>query len=170
VRRSLLKGLPRADVRIELSRIDITYVSFQQPMSHQGPSLYIQISIASRTANGSSPHSGVPGIFFKVDVEPVRLTLIQRTTTFAQFFIRCVTLLPFTTISPSHVSPTAVSASSVANSSAYPGASPQQTARYLSSQDQTTQAASCSPIPPGAAASAANGVAVPSVHAPATPR
>jgi hypothetical protein len=74
----------------KLSRIDITYVSFQQPMSHQGPSLYIQISIASRTANGSSPHSGVPGIFFKVDVEPVRLTLIQRTTTFAEFFIRCV--------------------------------------------------------------------------------
>ncbi|KAF8260059.1 endoplasmic reticulum vesicle transporter-domain-containing protein [Lactarius quietus] len=36
------------------------------------------------------PHSGVPGIFFKFDIEPVRLTLIQRTTTFAQFFIRCV--------------------------------------------------------------------------------
>lgn len=37
-----------------------------------------------------SPHSGVPGIFFKFDIEPVRLTLIQRTTTLAQFFIRCV--------------------------------------------------------------------------------
>ncbi|KAN0133418.1 DUF1692 domain containing protein [Lactarius tabidus] len=36
------------------------------------------------------PHTGVPGIFFKFDVEPVRLTLIQRTTSFAQFFIRCV--------------------------------------------------------------------------------
>ncbi|KAI9434355.1 DUF1692-domain-containing protein [Lactarius indigo] len=37
-----------------------------------------------------SPHSGVPGIFFKFDIEPVRLTLIQRTTILAQFFIRCV--------------------------------------------------------------------------------
>ncbi|KAI9431983.1 DUF1692-domain-containing protein [Lactarius indigo] len=37
-----------------------------------------------------SRHSGVPGIFFKSDIEPVRLTLIQRTTTLAQFFIRCV--------------------------------------------------------------------------------
>ncbi|KAI9453312.1 DUF1692-domain-containing protein [Lactarius psammicola] len=37
-----------------------------------------------------SAHSGVPGIFFKFDIEPVRLTLIQRTTTLAQFFIRCV--------------------------------------------------------------------------------
>ncbi|KAI0259108.1 endoplasmic reticulum vesicle transporter-domain-containing protein [Gloeopeniophorella convolvens] len=33
-------------------------------------------------------HTGVPGIFFKFDIEPVRLTIIQRTTTFAQFFIR----------------------------------------------------------------------------------
>jgi hypothetical protein len=37
-----------------------------------------------------NPHSGIPGIFFKFDMEPVRLTLIQRTTTIAQFFIRCV--------------------------------------------------------------------------------
>jgi hypothetical protein len=33
---------------------------------------------------------GIPGIFFKFDIEPVRLTIIQRTTTFAQFFIRYV--------------------------------------------------------------------------------
>ncbi|KAI0293891.1 endoplasmic reticulum vesicle transporter-domain-containing protein [Multifurca ochricompacta] len=33
-------------------------------------------------------HSGVPGIFFKFDIEPIRLTIIQRTTTLAQFFIR----------------------------------------------------------------------------------
>ncbi|KAI0311320.1 DUF1692-domain-containing protein [Amylostereum chailletii] len=33
---------------------------------------------------------GTPGIFFKFDLEPVRLTLIQRTTTLAQLFIRCV--------------------------------------------------------------------------------
>ncbi|KAN0113791.1 Endoplasmic reticulum vesicle transporter domain containing protein [Russula decolorans] len=35
-------------------------------------------------------HQGVPGIFFKFDIEPVRLTVIQRTTTFGQFFIRWV--------------------------------------------------------------------------------
>ena len=72
------------------------------------------------------PHLGVPGIFFKFDVEPVRLTLIQRTTTFAQFFIRCVTSLP-----PSHhlISfPSDASASSVAYSSAHHGASAQRTA------------------------------------------
>ncbi|KAI0050497.1 DUF1692-domain-containing protein [Auriscalpium vulgare] len=31
---------------------------------------------------------GTPGIFFKFDIEPIRLSVIQRTTTFAQFFIR----------------------------------------------------------------------------------
>jgi len=35
-----------------------------------------------------SHNKGVPGIFFKFDIEPVRLTIIQRTTTLAQFFIR----------------------------------------------------------------------------------
>jgi len=35
-----------------------------------------------------SHHASVPGIFFKFDIEPVRLTVIQRTTTLAQFFIR----------------------------------------------------------------------------------
>ena len=53
---------------------------------------YIRTSIMSHTTNGSfTPHSSVPGIFFKFDIEPVRLTLIQRTTTLAQFFIRSVT-------------------------------------------------------------------------------
>ncbi|KAI9456792.1 DUF1692-domain-containing protein [Russula earlei] len=35
-----------------------------------------------------SHHAGVPGIFFKFDIEPVRLTIIQRTTTLGQFFVR----------------------------------------------------------------------------------
>jgi len=35
-----------------------------------------------------SHSKGVPGIFFKFDIEPVRLTIIQRTTTLGQFFIR----------------------------------------------------------------------------------
>jgi hypothetical protein len=46
-------------------------------------------------------HSGVPGIFFKFDIEPVRLTLIQRITTLAQFFNRSVPLPPFGVLSPS---------------------------------------------------------------------
>ena len=72
------------------------------------------------------PHLGVPGIFFKFDVEPVRLTLIQRTTTFAQFFIRCVTSLP---LSHHLISfPSVASASSVASSFAHHGASAQRTA------------------------------------------
>jgi hypothetical protein len=37
-----------------LSRISITCVSFQQPMSPQGPSLCIQISTVSHTTNDSS--------------------------------------------------------------------------------------------------------------------
>lgn len=32
----------------------------------------------------------VPGIFFKFDIDPMRLTIIQRTTTFAQLLIRTV--------------------------------------------------------------------------------
>ena len=35
---------------------------------------------------------GTPGIFFKFDMEPMRLTIHQRTTTLAQFLIRCVSL------------------------------------------------------------------------------
>ncbi|KAL6301525.1 DUF1692-domain-containing protein [Sparassis latifolia] len=36
------------------------------------------------------PHQGVPGIFFKFDLEPVSLTIHQRTTTLVQLLIRCV--------------------------------------------------------------------------------
>lgn len=36
---------------------------------------------------------GVPGIF-KFDIEPVCLTVIQCTTTFGQFSLRCVCVLP----------------------------------------------------------------------------
>jgi hypothetical protein len=129
VRRSLLEILTPADVPTEfiayqyyLRVIPTTYVAPRTQPLHTN-----QYSV-TRYERQLTPHSGVPGIFFKFDVEPVRLTLTQRTTTFAQFFIRCVTLLPFTTVSPSHVSPTAVSASSVAYSSAHPGASAQQTA------------------------------------------
>ena len=75
-----------------------------------------------------TPHSSVPGIFFKFNIEPVRLTLIQRTTTLVQFFIRSVTLSfirrPRTLLISGS---TAVSALSVAYSSAHPGASVRQT-------------------------------------------
>ena len=61
--------------------------------------------------------------------------LIQRTITFSQFFIRCVSLLPFAFFSSSHVSLIAASVSLVAYSSPH------------------------LPIPPGPATSAANGQA-----------
>ncbi|KAI0648650.1 DUF1692-domain-containing protein [Trametes meyenii] len=35
-------------------------------------------------------HRGTPGIFFKFDLEPMKLTIHQRTTTFVQLLIRCV--------------------------------------------------------------------------------
>ncbi|KAJ6468674.1 endoplasmic reticulum vesicle transporter-domain-containing protein [Mycena vitilis] len=35
-------------------------------------------------------HSGTPGIFFKFDIDPMGLTIHQRTTSFLQLIIRCV--------------------------------------------------------------------------------
>ncbi|KAI0353648.1 DUF1692-domain-containing protein [Trametes cingulata] len=35
-------------------------------------------------------HRGTPGIFFKFDLDPMKLTIHQRTTTLVQLFIRCV--------------------------------------------------------------------------------
>ncbi|KAG1735355.1 endoplasmic reticulum vesicle transporter-domain-containing protein [Suillus paluster] len=35
-------------------------------------------------------HEGVPGIFFKFDLDPMVITIHQRTTTLVQFIIRCV--------------------------------------------------------------------------------
>ncbi|KAJ7052124.1 endoplasmic reticulum vesicle transporter-domain-containing protein [Mycena amicta] len=35
-------------------------------------------------------HSGTPGIFFKFDLDPMSITIHQRTTTFLQLIIRCV--------------------------------------------------------------------------------
>ncbi|KAJ7623932.1 DUF1692-domain-containing protein [Mycena polygramma] len=35
-------------------------------------------------------HSGTPGIFFKFDIDPMTLTIHQRTSTFLQLIIRCV--------------------------------------------------------------------------------
>ncbi|KAF8271311.1 hypothetical protein EI94DRAFT_1878050 [Lactarius quietus] len=58
-------------------------LAFQEPL----------LLIVTHYERQLKPHSGVPGIFFKFDIEPVRLILIQCTTTFAQFFIRCVTSL-----------------------------------------------------------------------------
>ncbi|KAF8177098.1 endoplasmic reticulum vesicle transporter-domain-containing protein [Mycena galopus ATCC 62051] len=37
-----------------------------------------------------SQHSGTPGIFFKFDLDPMSLTIHQRTSTFLQLIIRCV--------------------------------------------------------------------------------
>ena len=35
-------------------------------------------------------HRGTPGIFFKFDLEPLQLTIHQRTTTLVQFLVRYV--------------------------------------------------------------------------------
>ncbi|TFK93799.1 DUF1692-domain-containing protein [Polyporus arcularius HHB13444] len=35
-------------------------------------------------------HRGTPGIFFKFDLDPLKITVHQRTTSFTQFLIRCV--------------------------------------------------------------------------------
>ncbi|KAF9228759.1 DUF1692-domain-containing protein [Gyrodon lividus] len=37
-----------------------------------------------------SDHEGTPGIFFKFDLDPMVITMHQRTTSFVQFLIRCV--------------------------------------------------------------------------------
>lgn len=37
-------------------------------------------------------HRGTPGIFFKFDLEPMKLTIHQRTTSFVQLFIRFVSV------------------------------------------------------------------------------
>ena len=127
MRRSLLESVP-ADMLTE-------FVAYQYYL-RVVPTTYVAPRTKPLQTNQYSvthyerklkPHSGVPGIFFKFDIEPVRLTLIQRTTTAAQFFIRCVTILPF--MCPRcHVCYTAVSALSVGYLSAPPGAFERQTA------------------------------------------
>jgi len=52
---------------------------------HTGPLDTSQYSVTPYERK-IKPHSGIPGIFFRFDVESIRLTLIQRTTTTAQFF------------------------------------------------------------------------------------
>jgi hypothetical protein len=37
-------------------------------------------------------NTGMPGIFFKFELEPMRLSIHQRTTNFVQLMIRCVFL------------------------------------------------------------------------------
>ena len=87
--------------------LDVTLVTFADFTAYQ---YYLRVVPTTYVAPRSEPlhtnqysvthyerqvgHSGVPGIFFKFDIEPVRLTVIQRTTTFAQFFIRYAYVLP----------------------------------------------------------------------------
>jgi hypothetical protein len=83
--------------------LDVTRVTFADFIAYQ---YYLRVVPTTYIAPRSEPlhtnqysvthyerqvsHQGVPGIFFKFDIEPVRLTVIQRTTTLGQFFIRYV--------------------------------------------------------------------------------
>lgn len=87
--------------------LDVTRVTFADFIAYQ---YYLRVVPTTYIAPRSEPlhtnqysvthyerrvnHQGVPGIFFKFDIEPVRLTVIQRTTTFGQFFIRYAFVLP----------------------------------------------------------------------------
>ncbi|KAI0090214.1 DUF1692-domain-containing protein [Irpex rosettiformis] len=74
------------------------FISYQYHM-HVVPTTYIaprskplsthQYSVTHYTRTLSHGH-GVPGIFFKFDLEPLSLTIHQRTTSLLQLFIRCV--------------------------------------------------------------------------------
>lgn len=87
--------------------LDVTHVTFADFVAYQ---YYLRVVPTTYIAPRSKPlhtnqysvthyerqvtHQGVPGIFFKFDIEPLRLTVIQRTTTFGQFFIRYAYDLP----------------------------------------------------------------------------
>jgi hypothetical protein len=87
--------------------LDVTRVTFADFIAYQ---YYLRVVPTTYIAPRSGPlhtnqysvthyerqvnHQGVPGIFFKFDIEPVRLTVIQRTTTLGQFFIRYAYVLP----------------------------------------------------------------------------
>jgi hypothetical protein len=123
------RDLPLLMCLQNLSRINITCVSFQQPMLPQGPSLYIQISIASHTTNDSSNRIRVSqesssNLTSSPSVSPSSSAPPHLPNSSSGASLR----LPFASPRSSHVSSTAVSALSVAYSSAHPGASAQQTA------------------------------------------
>jgi len=97
--------------------LDVTRVTFADFIAYQ---YYLRVVPTTYIAPRSEPlhtnqysvthyerqvsHQGVPGIFFKFDIEPVRLTVIQRTTTFGQFFIRyAYVLLVGTLVLDSHI-------------------------------------------------------------------
>lgn len=69
-----------------------------------------------------TPHSSVPGIFFKFDIKPTHLILIQQTITLTQFFIQFVTPFIQCPLALLISGLTAVSASSVAYLYVHPGA------------------------------------------------
>jgi hypothetical protein len=75
VRHLLLESFPHADVPTEF--IGYQYYLCVVPTTYiapRTPSLHIQIRIVSHDERQRNPHSGIPGIFFMFDVEPVHLT------------------------------------------------------------------------------------------------
>ncbi|KAJ7112848.1 DUF1692-domain-containing protein, partial [Mycena crocata] len=81
--------------------LEITHDPFvaYQYFLHVVPTTYIAPRSAPLNTNQYSVthytrvlehHSGTPGIFFKFDLDPMSLTIHQRTTSFIQLIIRCV--------------------------------------------------------------------------------
>ncbi|KAF6759745.1 endoplasmic reticulum-golgi intermediate compartment protein 2 [Ephemerocybe angulata] len=64
--------------------VPTVYVTPSQPPLHTH-----QYSVTHYTKE-LDHHRGTPGIFFKFEIDPIRLTHHQRTTTFLQLLIRCV--------------------------------------------------------------------------------
>lgn len=75
------------------------YTAFQYYL-HVVPTTYIaprskpletnQYSVTHYTHVYKNPHEGIPGIFFKFDLDPMLLSIHQRTTSLAALLIRCV--------------------------------------------------------------------------------
>lgn len=65
-----------------LSVVSTTYVDTRRRVLHT--SGYSVTDMSRETEHGR----GVPGIFFKYDIEPMSLTIRERTTTLVQFLVR----------------------------------------------------------------------------------
>lgn len=64
--------------------VPTTYISPRSAPLHTN-----QYSVTHYTRK-LSDHQGTPGIFFKFDLDPMVITIHQRTTTITQLFIRCL--------------------------------------------------------------------------------
>ncbi|KAG8213457.1 endoplasmic reticulum vesicle transporter-domain-containing protein [Butyriboletus roseoflavus] len=65
--------------------VPTTYVAPRSPPLHTN-----QYSVTHYVRNIDIHHKGTPGIFFKFELDPMVITIHQRTTSFVQLLIRCV--------------------------------------------------------------------------------